>query len=451
MTKRQESSGANRPNRRDFLRQTAAVGAAASGLAATGYFLNPLPAAQSKSPNERLNIAAVGATGRAGANIQELSSQNIVAIADIDSELLAKGAARYPEARKYADFRVMLEKEGDKIDAVTVGTPDHTHAPAAAMALRMKKHVYCEKPLTHTVFEARTLARLAAENKLVTQMGTQIHAGDNYRRVVELVQKGAIGKVREVHVWAGAKYSGAVFTSGKPAPAHVNWDLWLGPAVERPYSEGVHPFQWRKFWDYGTGALGDFGCHYMDLVHWALDLRGPTKVVAEGPPVDAVSAPDWCIVHYDYPARGEMPPVKLHWYDSGKQPPLLATLKDAQGKPIQWGGGGQLFVGDGGMILSDYGRNLLLPEDKFADYKRPEPFIPKSIGHHNEWVSAIKTGGTTTCNFDYSGALSEAVLLGVVAYKAGQAIEWDAAQLKVTNSDAAQALIHKEYRKGWTL
>jgi len=440
----------SRQSRREFLQTSAAAG----GVIVSGYFVNPSPAAESKSPNERLNIAAVGTTGRAGANVQELSSQNIVALADVDGDLLEKGAANYKGVRKYRDFRVMLEKEADKIDAVCVGTPDHTHAPAAAMALRMKKHVYCEKPLTHTVFEARTLARLAAENKLVTQMGTQIHAGDNYRRVVELVQSGAIGPVKDVHVWAGARYSGAKFTTGTPAPKNLDWDLWLGPATERPYSEGVHPFQWRKFWDYGTGSLGDFGCHFMDLVHWALKLQGPSKVSVEGPPVDAVSAPDWLIAHYEYPARETMPAVKLHWYDSGKQPDMLAGIlnanKDDQGKPLSWGGG-QLFVGEKGMILSDYGRHLLLPKDKFVDFKRPEPSIPKSIGHHNEWVQAIKTGGPTTCNFHYSGALSEAVLLGVVAYRSGQEVHWDAANLKVTNNPAAQSLVHKEYRKGWVL
>ncbi len=252
MTKRSTQRMTGQVDRRDFLRHTAVVG----GLVATGYFVNPSAAADSNSPNEKLNIAAVGSTGRAGDNIAGVSSQNIIAIADVDSKLLDKGAAAYPNARKYRDFRVMLEKEADKIDAVVVGTPDHTHAPAAAMALRLKKHVYCEKPLTHTVFEARTLAQLAAQNKLVTQMGTQIHAGDNYRRVVELIQRNAIGKVREVHVWCGARYSGAKFTTGTPAPPNLDWDLWLGPAPQRPYSEGVHPFAWRNFWDYGTGCVG---------------------------------------------------------------------------------------------------------------------------------------------------------------------------------------------------
>ena len=433
-------------NRREFLKRSSA----AAGSLAMGYFASPTSAAESNSPNERLNIAAIGTANRAAANISPLANQNIVALADIDANFLDQAGARFPNARKYQDFRVMLEKEADAIDAVVIGTADHTHAPAAAMALRLKKHVYCEKPLTHTVFEARTLARLAKRNNLVTQMGTQIHAGDNYRRVVELIQAGAIGQVTEVHVWSGEKYSGAKFTADKPAPAHVDWDLWLGPAPERPYSEGCHPFDWRGFWDYGSGALGDLACHHMDLSHWALNLRHPTKIAAQGPAPDPVSTPAWCVVEYEYPARAGLPPVKLTWYDSGRRPDLLATFEDKEGKPIEWGDG-QIFVGSEGMILAGYNHHLLLPEDKFVDYKRPEPTIPKSIGHHQEWVRAIKTGGPTTCNFDYSGALTEAVLLGTVSYRSGKALEWDAESLKVTNAPEAQALIHKEYRKGWTL
>ncbi len=437
---------ARKLDRRQFLAQSTAA-----TVIASGYFVNPTAAADSKSPNERLNLAGIGATSRAGANIQECASQNIVAIADIDSALLEKGCVPYPKARKYRDYRVMLEKEAPNIDAVIVGTPDHSHAPAAAMALRLGKHVYCEKPLTHTVKEARTLAELAKKNKLVTQMGTQIHAGDNYRRVVELVEKNAIGPIREVHVWASSVYTGGKFTTDKPCPPNLDWDLFLGPAPQRPYSEGVHPFHWRKFWDYGTGTLGDFGCHYMDLVHWALKLRNPVTVRADGPAYEPVSTPAWTIVEYEYPARGDLPPVKLTWYDSGKRPPLLDSLNDKRVNVKDEWKAGQLFVGERGMILSDYGQNLLLPEDKFVDFKRPEPYIPKSIGHHEEWLSAIKTGGNTTCNFDYSGALSETVLLGTVAYRAGEKIEWDSANLKVKNSEKAQQLIHKEYRKGWTL
>jgi predicted dehydrogenase len=319
------------------------------------------------------------------------------------------------------------------------------------MAMRLGKHCYCEKPLTHTVVECRTLIGLAKEKKLVTQMGTQIHAGDNYRRVVELIQSGAIGTVSEVYVWVPTQYTDGRFTTGTPAPAGLDWDLWLGPATERPYSEGVHPFWWRKFWDYGTGTLGDFGCHYMDLVHWALDLRAPTAVEASGPAYDPVSPPAWCIANYEYPARGKLPAVKLHWYDSGTQPELASTLKIG-GKPAgEVFKGAQLFVGSEGMLISDYGRHVLLPEDKFAGFKPPEQTIPKSVGHHREWVEAIKTGGKTTCNFDYSGALTEAVLLGTVAYRSGKRIEWDAENLKIKNAPEAEKFLHKEYRKGWTL
>jgi predicted dehydrogenase len=433
-----------RASRRTFLQSSAAV-------VASSYFINPAPAQESKSTLEKLNLAAIGAANRAGANISGCSSENFLAIADVDANLLDKGAAAFPNAHKFRDFRTLLEKFGDKLDAVLVGTADHTHAPAAAMALRMNKHVYCEKPLTHTVFEARTLANLAKEKKLVTQMGTQIHAENNYRRVVELIQAKAIGEVKEVHVWVGANYSGAKFDHSEPCPTNLDWDLWLGPAPQREYSKGVHPFNWRRFWDYGNGAFGDMACHYMDLPFWALNLRAPLTISAEGSqPVDAVSCPSWVICQYEFPARDALPPVKLTWYDGGKKPELLGTLKDKEGKPLNWGGG-QLFVGSEGMLLSDYGRHVLLPVEKFVDFKAPEPTIPNSIGHHKEWLQAIRTGGPTTCNFDYSGALTEAVLLGTVAYRAGGKLEWDAANLKVTNSPAAHNLIHKEYRKGWVL
>ncbi len=436
------------PSRRQFLNSTAA---AASALT-LGAYANPSPAQESKSPSARLRIAAVGTTGRAGGNLTDLSSQDIIALADVDANLLDKGAEKYSQARKYRDYRVMLEKEAGNIDAVLVSPPDHNHAPAAAMAMRLGKHCYCEKPLTHTVLEARTLANLAKEKKLVTQMGNQIHAGDNYRRVVELIHSGAIGTVSEVYVWVPTVYTDGRFTTGTPAPAGLDWDLWLGPATERPYSEGIHPFWWRKFWDYGTGTLGDFGCHYMDLVHWALDLRAPNAVEAAGPAYDPVSCPAWCIANYEYPARGKLPAVKLHWYDSGKQPEIAGTLKIG-GKPLgEVFKVAQLFIGSEGMLVSDYNRRILLPENKFARFKPPEQTVPNSIGHHREWVEAIQSGsGKTTCNFDYAGALTEAVLLGTVAYRSGKRIEWDATNLKVTNSPEAQQFLHKEYRKGWTL
>ncbi|MCA9175465.1 MAG: Gfo/Idh/MocA family oxidoreductase [Planctomycetales bacterium] len=432
------------PDRRQFLGALGVAGAA-------GVFTFPQSAARAQSPNERVRVAAIGTTNRAGANIRDAAGAGaeIVALADVDESFLGKAKETYTDARTYRDFRVLLEKEEGKIDAVIVATPDHTHAPAAAMAMRMKKHCYCEKPLTHTVKEARTLAELAKANDLVTQMGTQIHALDNYRRVVELVQSGAIGDIKEVHVWVPVDYSGGKFVAGEQ-PESLDWDLWLGPTAERPYSPNIHPFNWRRFWAFGSGGLGDFGCHYMDLVHWALDLRHPTRVEATGSPVDAVSCPSWVIAKYQYPARGKMPPVELTWYDGGKQPARLAELRGADGKPVN-AKSGQLFVGSEGMILSNYTSHSLLPVEKFADFKRPPQTIPSSVGHHKEWLEAIQGRGATTCNFDYSGALTEAVLLGTVAYRSGVALDWDAESLTVKNSSEAQALIHKEYRKGWSL
>lgn len=436
-----------RLTRRRFL----SASAAASSALALGAWVNVAPAQESKSPNEKLNLAGVGTTGRAGANLQELAYENLVCMADVDSDNLDKAAVKFTETRKYRDFRDMLEKEAGKIDGVVVGTPDHTHAPAAAMALRLGKPVYCEKPLTHTVVEARTLSNLAKEKKLATQMGNQIHAGDNYRRVVEAVQAGVIGDVAEVHVWANAIYTDGKFTTGTKAPKNLDWDLWLGPAPERPYSEGVHPFTWRKFWDYGTGSLGDFGCHFMDLPHWALELRSPTSVEATGTPVDPVSCPGYCLATYQYPARGKFPACKLHWYDSGKRPEKqLSEIKHRDFKPQEWNAG-VLFIGGKGQLLSNYGRHLLLPEDKFVDYKAPPQTIAKSVGHHREWTNAIRTGSPTLSNFDYAGALTEAVLLGTVAYRHGNKIEWDGADLKITNAPDAAKWLHKEYRKGWTL
>lgn len=433
-------------NRRHFLGQSLFA-----GLALTGYLTGTSPAAVRRSPNEKLRLAAVGVTGRAAENLAAFrDTEQLVAASDIDSDLLRHGLEAYPGARPYADWRQMLEQEAENIDAVIVSTPDHTHAPAAAMALRMGKHVYCEKPLTHTVKESRVLAELAKQGKLITQMGNQIHAGGNYRRVVELVKSGAIGRVTEVHVWAGAVYTGGKFTADVPCPANVNWDLWLGPAAERPYSAGVHPFNWRRFWEYGNGTLGDFGCHYMDLAHWALDLKAPKSIKARGPEVDPVSTPAWCEVDYVYPSADGKSEIKLHWYDSGRRPKLLEELRDAQGNAFDWGGG-QLFVGEQGYLISDYGRHALLPEEQFRDYRRPDPTIPDSIGHHAEWLQAIRDNGSTTCNFDYAGTLTEAVLLGTIAYRTGETLQWNAEQLQFNNSPKANELVHKEYRRGWEL
>ncbi|HUT13600.1 MAG TPA: Gfo/Idh/MocA family oxidoreductase, partial [Thermoguttaceae bacterium] len=329
---------------------------------------------------------------------------------------------------------------------VVVSTPDHTHAPAGVMAMKLGKNCYSEKPMTHCVHEARVMTDAAVENKLATQLGTQIHAGDNYRRVVELIQAGAIGPVNEVHVWCGKNWGGGERpTETPPIPPHIHWDLWLGPAPERPYHPCYLPGQWRRWWDFGNGTLGDMACHYMDLPFWALKLRHPTSVESEGPPVHPETCPTQLIVRYEFPARDDMPPVKFTWYDGSNRPSLPADWN------IPVGGAGVLFVGKEGQLRADYGSWQLHPKEKFADYQPPEPTIPTSIGHHQEWIHACKTGGATTCNFDYSGALSEAVLLGNVAYRVGKKLQWDGAAMKATNCPEADQYLRREYRQGWIL
>jgi len=422
-------------NRRQFIRQTAA---------ATGAWLVSLQAhARKLSPNDRLNIGMIGVANRAGADLQEVSTENIVALCDIDDNYLAAVKEKYPSSKTYNDFRRLLDQKD--IDAVVVGTPDHTHAVAAVAALKSGRHVYCEKPLARTVSETRIIAETARKHKRVTQIGTQIHAGSNYRRVVELVQSGVIGLVREVHVWVAATYGGMDLPKEtRPVPPNLHYDLWLGPVEYRPYSPEYLPFKWRNWWAFGGGALADFGCHYMDLPHWALELSRPLTVEpVDGPAVHAESTPPWLIVRYEYPARGVKPAVRLTWYHGGKEPPLLSAEQAAKWKS------GVLFVGEKGTLLADYGRHVLLPEKDFEGFKPPAPFIKDSIGHHTEWIEACKTGGPTTCHFDYSGPLTEAALLGNVAYRVGRKLEWDWTRLRVTNCPEADRYIQHHYRKGW--
>lgn len=431
-----------RSSRRVFLGQS---------LAATALVGAGLGTSQAVSANEKLNIAIIGTQNRASGNIAGVQHENIVALCDVDADYLGKRSEQFPKASAYRDYRKMLEREEKNIDAVVISTADHTHAPATVMALRMGKHVYCEKPLTHTVEEARLVAKLAKEKGVATQMGTQIHAGDNYRRVVELIQSGAIGDVHEAYVWCNKAWSDGRFDFGKPVPKNLDWDLWLGPAKEIPYSANVHPANWRRFWAFGTGTLGDMGCHVIDLAQWALKLQYATEVWAEGPPVHEVGTPTWMASHLKFPARDGLAPVTLHWYDGGEHPQIVKETLDQNGKPLSNRGLGILFVGSKGMCFADYGSRLLLPQDKFEGFQAPEPTIPSSVGHHQEWINACKTGSPTLCNFDYASALTETVLLGTVAYRAGERLQWDAENLRAVNCSKADEFIRKEYRKGFEL
>ena len=392
---------------------------------------NLLLGAAKESPNEKLNMGIIGSGGRGSANLRGVASENIVALCDVNVQTLEAVHKKYPKAKKYTDWRKMMDDKS--IDAVTVSTADHCHAPASVAAMRAGKHVYCEKPLTRDVHEARLVTETARKAGVATQQGTQIHAGNNYRRVVERIQSGAIGTIHRVHVWVniGHSYSNGVFTTQTPKPAHLDWDLWLGPAVERPYTEGAHTFNWRQFWDYGNGRLGDFGCHYMDLVHWALNLRHPSRVHAKGPELDPISTPPWLEVDYPYSRPGQEP-LHLTWHGN-RIPEIVQSLRTAAGEPMPFNSG-QCFIGSKGILVSDYGKHLLLPEDTFKDIPAPDPFIENSIGHHKEWTEAIKQGGKTTCHFDYGAALTEAVLLGSVSYRSGEAIDYMACLLYTSPS-----------------
>ena len=424
--------------RREFLKQTTAT---------CGWLLGGVALARARkiSPNDKLNIGVIGVAHQGNYNLTNVATENIVALCDVDDTFLAATAKRFPNAKTYNDFRRLLEQKD--LDAVVVATPDHTHAVATVAALKSGRHVYCEKPLTHTLSECRAVMETARRNKRVTQLGTQIHAGANYRRTVELVQSGAVGPIQEVHVWVDATYGGKDRpVDMPPVPGGLHYDLWLGPVESRPYSPEYLPRVWRNWWAFGGGALADFGCHYMDLAHWALGLRVPVSAeVLGGPPVHPESVPPWLIVRYEY--QSERGPVALTWYHGGKQPPPDVLAPELGPK---WRSG-VLFIGSKGMVLADYGRRLLLPEKDFAGFVPPAPSIPDSIGHHAEWIQACKTGGQTTCNFNYSGALTEAVLLGNLAYRVGTHINWNSSRLRATGRRQADEYIQHHYRRGWKL
>ena len=437
---------------------------AAGSIAATAGAVLGFPfIARTQNANSKLAVAIIGAGGRGASNTGGVAAtEYIAALCDVNQRNLDAAKVKHPQAATFTDFRRLFDHAKD-YDAVVVSTCEHTHAFATMMALRAGKHVYCEKPLTYNIWEARKVREAAAARpKLVTQMGIQIHSTENYRRVVELIQGGAIGGVREVHVWvsrawglqseeAAKRNQDRVFVTERPkdampVPAGLDWDLWLGPAPFRPFHEVYFPGpKWYRWWDFGNGTMSDLGSHWNDLPFWALKLKAPLTVEGFGPPAHREIAPASMHATYEYPAREGMPPVKLTWYQ-GEDKPKLWTEKAIP----QWGNG-HLFVGDKGMLLSDYGKHVLLPEKDFADFKRPEPTIPRVKSHYDDWLSAIRNGTQSRANFEYSGWLTEANHLGNVAYRVGKKLEWDPVNLRAKNAPEATPFIQREYRKGWAL
>ena len=446
--------------RREFL--------GASTAAASSFMIAPrhvLGGTGYTAPSDKLNIAGIGVGGMGAGDLKDMQSENIVALCDVDWKQATQSFERFPNAKRYKDFRIMLEKQKD-IEAVVVATPDHCHAVASMAALKLGKHVYCEKPLTYTVYEARALTEEARKAKVATQMGIQGHAAESARLLCEWIWDGAIGPIREIHAWTPHP----VWPQGidkpedtPPVPDTLDWDLWLGPAPQRAYHPAYLPALWRGWWDFGTGGLGDMGCHIFDPINWAMKLGHPTSVeasssifVREGLNWDKVrnteSYPRASIVYYQFPERGDMPPLKLVWYDGGVMPATPEELEPGRTMGDRYGG--VLYIGDKGKILTgSHGANgaRIIPETKMQEYQRPAKTIPRSIGHRQEWIEACKGGKKTGANFDYSGPMTEMVLLGNIALRTGKKLKWDGPNMYITNELEANEFLHRPYRQGWSL
>jgi len=429
------------------------MNAAAAAAALTIVPRNVLGGARHVPPSEKLNIAGVGIGGRGAGDLDEVGSENIVALCDVDDSYAAKVYKSYPDAKKYHDFRKMLDKEKN-IDAVIIATPDHTHAVVAMAAIKRGKHVYCEKPLAHSIYEVRRVTEAAREAGVATQLGNQGQASEGTRLVGEFIAADAIGPVREVHSWSNRPISPRGIDRPKdahPVPEGLDWDLWLGPAPQRPYHPCYLPFTWRGWWDFGTGILGDIGCHQMAPVFRALKLGYPTSVEACSSGVNTETAPLASIVRYDFPARAGMPALRLSWYDGGLMPPRPAELPNG----LRFGNADDnLYIGDKGKMLG----HRLLPEARSKEYGKPPRILPRSPGHHKEWIDACKGGELAGSNFNVSGPLTEVVLLGNIALRTGQTLyekglklNYDGPGMKVTNLPEANEYIRCEYRDGWTL
>jgi predicted dehydrogenase len=418
------------------------------------------------APSDRIRVAGIGAGGMGGGDIATVSrlGADIVALCDVDEQRAAGSFRAFPKATRYKDFRKMLDREAGRIDAVTVGTPDHVHAVAAMAAIRAGKHVYCQKPLTHTLFECRELTRAARRAGVATQMGNQGHATEGARLTNEWIQAGVIGEVREVHVWSDR--AGRLWKQGigrpretPPVPSTLDWDLWLGPVRARPYHPAYAPVSWRGWWDFGTGALGDMGCHIIDHPVWALRLGPPSAIEArttldgsflDGDRPNFETYPVAALIYYDFPARGDQPPVRMTWYEGGLMPPAPPEMPADQRLPDN----GVLYIGHKGKMYhsSHGGMPQLLPRELHDEAAKVPRTMPRSQGHYEEWVQACKGGPRPMSNFDYAGPMTEVVLLGVLALRApGRRLQWDSENLEVKNAPELNPYVHVEYRKGWSL
>lgn len=471
-------------NRRHFF-----FGSILAGTVPTGGFGSTasLRAMGYKSPNEKLNIAAVGAGGRGASDINGCSTENIVALADPDQKRAAQTFEKFPKATRYPDFRKMLDKEANQIDAVIVATPDHMHATAALAAMQLGKHVYCEKPLTRTVWEARLLAQAAEKYGVATQMGNQGYSNEGARIAAEIIWSGEIGAVREVHAWTNRPVwpqGVAELPKEEPVPSTLDWDAWLGPQAMRPYSSAYLPFNWRGWYDFGAGALGDMACHILGAPNMALRLTAPTSVeVIKRDGKNPYTFPTQSVTRFEFPARGaSLPALTLYWYDGMKKEawrpeslgageqyiggpdafgapppnpnaPPRGRSGDGRGGTVSAAANGAAFVGEKGIITTDtYAANVrLLPESRMKEYKLPAQYLTRSPGHYRDWIRACKGGERSCSDFRTAGPLTEWIVLGSIALHAEGKLEWDAARLRITNNSEANKLVKPKFRKGWEL
>jgi len=441
----------NRIPRRAFVGQLAMAGAAfhivpRRVLGGPGY----------QAPSDTLNVACIGVGGMGASDVRGMSGENIYALCDVDDNRAAQSFNAFPEAKRYRDFRVMFDREGDSIDAVTVSTPDHTHTVAAMRALKMGKHTYCQKPLTRTIWEARQMESAAREAGVATQMGNQGHSWEGTRQIREWVEAGWIGTVREVQYWTNRPIWPQAIErplESYHVPQYLDWDLWLGTAPERPYHPAYAPFNWRGWWDYGTGALGDIACHAMDAAFWALELGYPTRIEPESTPLFTETAPASSRIVYHFPERGNHPAIKVVWRDGNLTPPRPADLSDAQVWPP--GTSGQLWVGDEGTLVAGiYGEDPhLVNEERHAELLADPPPVkyPRTDGVYAEWTAACKSGGKAGSDFaTHSGPLTEMVLLGNLAVRSAKVLELDPSSGQVTNTAIPEEYIKPSYREGWS-